>query len=117
MFTFHEEGLFNFLCAMHQPAMAGQILVISPVRRAPTPSTKSALRFSRIDKTVVGAIEGGVTPATACVSRMWRSRSGARPSCLAVLPAFRVTNIRDDRRCRIDKGVDTVTVRNHDRNH
>ncbi len=33
VFTFHEEGLFNFLCAMHQPAMAGQILVIPPIRR------------------------------------------------------------------------------------
>jgi plastocyanin len=28
--TFHEEGLFPFYCAMHQPAMSGQILVISP---------------------------------------------------------------------------------------
>lgn len=32
IFTFHEEGLFNFVCAMHQPAMAGQILVLPPVR-------------------------------------------------------------------------------------
>jgi plastocyanin len=30
VFTFHEEGLFNFLCAMHQPAMNGQILVLPP---------------------------------------------------------------------------------------
>ena len=29
-FTFHEEGLFNFICAMHQPAMSGQILVLPP---------------------------------------------------------------------------------------
>jgi plastocyanin len=32
IFTFHEEGLFNFICAMHQPAMAGQILVVAPAR-------------------------------------------------------------------------------------
>src|SRR5215510_12383745 len=31
LFTFHQEGLFNFICAMHQPAMAGQILVLPPV--------------------------------------------------------------------------------------
>ncbi len=31
IFTFHEEGLFNFTCAMHQPAMSGQILVVPPV--------------------------------------------------------------------------------------
>jgi plastocyanin len=30
VFTFHEEGLFNFLCAMHQPSMGGQILVLPP---------------------------------------------------------------------------------------
>lgn len=30
IFTFHEEGLFNFTCAMHQPAMSGQILVVPP---------------------------------------------------------------------------------------
>jgi len=28
VFTFHREGLFNFICAMHQPSMAGQILVL-----------------------------------------------------------------------------------------
>ena len=28
--TFHQEGLFNFYCAMHQPAMHGQILVLPP---------------------------------------------------------------------------------------
>jgi plastocyanin len=33
IFTFHEEGLFNFLCAPHQPAMNGQILVVPPVHR------------------------------------------------------------------------------------
>jgi plastocyanin len=32
VFTFHQEGLFNFVCAMHQPAMNGQILVVPPVR-------------------------------------------------------------------------------------
>jgi len=31
VFTFHEEGLFTFVCVMHQPAMAGQILVLPPV--------------------------------------------------------------------------------------
>jgi plastocyanin len=30
VFTFHEEGLFNFVCAMHQPSMGGQILVLPP---------------------------------------------------------------------------------------
>jgi len=33
VFTFHREGLFNFMCAMHQPSMTGQILVLPP--RAP----------------------------------------------------------------------------------
>jgi plastocyanin len=31
VFTFHQEGLFTFMCAMHQPAMSGQILVVPPV--------------------------------------------------------------------------------------
>ncbi len=30
IFTFHETGLFHFYCAMHQPAMSGQILVLPP---------------------------------------------------------------------------------------
>ncbi len=30
VFTFHREGLFNFMCAMHQPSMGGQILVLPP---------------------------------------------------------------------------------------
>lgn len=30
VFTFHREGLFNMLCAMHQPSMSGQILVLPP---------------------------------------------------------------------------------------
>ncbi len=30
IFTFHQEGLFNFLCTMHQPSMSGQILVLPP---------------------------------------------------------------------------------------
>ncbi len=30
VFTFHQEGLFNFYCAMHPPGMAGQILVLPP---------------------------------------------------------------------------------------
>ncbi|HUA36618.1 MAG TPA: hypothetical protein VMA09_23645 [Candidatus Binataceae bacterium] len=28
VFTFHKEGLFDFYCAVHQPEMAGQILVL-----------------------------------------------------------------------------------------
>ncbi len=32
VFTFHEEGLFMLYCTMHQPAMTGQILVLSPSR-------------------------------------------------------------------------------------
>jgi plastocyanin len=32
VFTFHEEGLFTFYCAMHQPSMSGQILVLPPAR-------------------------------------------------------------------------------------
>jgi plastocyanin len=32
VFTFHREGLFNFKCMQHQPAMSGQILVV-PMRR------------------------------------------------------------------------------------
>jgi len=30
VFTFHREGLFNFYCTMHQPAMSGQLLVLPP---------------------------------------------------------------------------------------
>lgn len=30
VFTFHQEGLFNFYCTMHQPAMSGQIIVLPP---------------------------------------------------------------------------------------
>ena len=30
VFTFHEEGLFNFYCTMHRPGMNGQILVLPP---------------------------------------------------------------------------------------
>jgi plastocyanin len=33
VFTFHEEGLFNFFCSMHQPGMHGQILVLPPTAR------------------------------------------------------------------------------------
>ena len=28
--VFHEEGLFHFLCTLHQPVMSGQILVLPP---------------------------------------------------------------------------------------
>jgi plastocyanin len=31
-FTFHEEGLFHFVCAMHPAPMNGQILVLPPIR-------------------------------------------------------------------------------------
>ena len=30
VFTFHEEGLFHFVCAMHPKGMNGQILVLPP---------------------------------------------------------------------------------------
>ncbi len=30
VFTFHKDGIFNFYCAMHQPEMSGQILVLPP---------------------------------------------------------------------------------------
>ena len=31
VFTFHQEGLFDFKCMQHQPAMAGQIVVLPPL--------------------------------------------------------------------------------------
>ena len=30
IFTFHHDGIFNFYCAVHQPEMNGQILVLPP---------------------------------------------------------------------------------------
>jgi len=30
LFTFHEEGLFSFVCAMHPKGMGGQVLVLPP---------------------------------------------------------------------------------------
>jgi len=30
VFTFHQEGLFNFICTMHPAVMMGQILVLPP---------------------------------------------------------------------------------------
>ena len=30
VFTFHKDGIFNFYCAVHQPEMNGQILVLPP---------------------------------------------------------------------------------------
>lgn len=30
IFTFHKSGIFNFYCAVHQPEMNGQILVLPP---------------------------------------------------------------------------------------
>ena len=35
VFTFHEEGLFDFYCTVHQPEMNGQILVLPPVPKKP----------------------------------------------------------------------------------
>jgi len=32
VFTFHEQGLFDFYCTVHQPEMSGQILVMPPPR-------------------------------------------------------------------------------------
>ncbi len=32
VFTFHEEGLFSFVCSLHPNAMFGQILVLPPRR-------------------------------------------------------------------------------------
>lgn len=32
IFTFHKEGIFNFYCAVHQPEMNGQILVLAPLK-------------------------------------------------------------------------------------
>ena len=33
VFTFHKDGIFNFYCAVHQPEMNGQILVLPPVAK------------------------------------------------------------------------------------
>lgn len=33
VFTFHEEGLFPFICPMHRPEMNGQILVLPAVAK------------------------------------------------------------------------------------
>jgi plastocyanin len=35
VFTFHEEGLFRMICAMHQPSMNAQILVLPALLSAP----------------------------------------------------------------------------------
>lgn len=32
VFTFHREGLIDFKCLRHQPAMSGQILVLPPAK-------------------------------------------------------------------------------------
>jgi plastocyanin len=32
IFTFHRDGIFNFYCAVHQPEMNGQILVLPAVK-------------------------------------------------------------------------------------
>src|SRR5690349_12463355 len=32
IFTFHKEGLIDFKCLRHQPAMSGQILVLPPLK-------------------------------------------------------------------------------------
>jgi plastocyanin len=31
VFTFHRQGIFDFMCAAHQPEMTGQILVLPPL--------------------------------------------------------------------------------------
>lgn len=31
--TFHDDGVYPFYCTMHQPAMAGQIIVTAPAPR------------------------------------------------------------------------------------
>jgi plastocyanin len=31
VFAFHEQGLYTFICSVHQPDMYGQILVLPPV--------------------------------------------------------------------------------------
>lgn len=36
VFTFHEEGLFPFICPMHRPEMNGQILVLPPRPNEPS---------------------------------------------------------------------------------
>jgi plastocyanin len=33
VFTFHKQGIFDFICAAHQPEMTGQILVLPPLPR------------------------------------------------------------------------------------
>jgi len=33
IFTFHREGVFPFFCAVHQPEMNGQILVLPPQKK------------------------------------------------------------------------------------
>jgi plastocyanin len=33
VFTFHKDGIFNFYCAVHQPEMNGQILVLPPTAK------------------------------------------------------------------------------------
>jgi hypothetical protein len=33
IFTFHHEGVIDFKCLRHQPAMSGQFLVLPPVHR------------------------------------------------------------------------------------
>ena len=33
LFTFHKEGLFDFKCMQHSPAMSGQILVLGPAEK------------------------------------------------------------------------------------
>ena len=32
VFTFHQEGLYNFVCSLHSGAMKGQILVLPPTQ-------------------------------------------------------------------------------------
>ncbi len=33
VFIFHKQGVYTFLCTVHQPGMTGQILVLPPARK------------------------------------------------------------------------------------
>jgi plastocyanin len=50
VFTFHEEGLFNFVCSQHPTSMFGQVLVLPP-------------RVGRASSRAAGDQQPGQTPA------------------------------------------------------
>jgi hypothetical protein len=54
VFTFHEEGLYDFICPMHRPEMNRQILVLPP--RPPEDQQDSRSDISRQSP------EGGADP-------------------------------------------------------